>query len=215
MKVWFALKFHLENPLIDYINTLVSFVALNFIFLLCCIPVITIAPALTAMYTVTLHEVKGENGYIIRTYCRQFGRNFGQPFVTGICLSVLLLIVGFAAVFWNEMGTAASSAAAVILLAAAVVIYSAMMYAFPLMARYQNSWKQTVKNALYMAAGHPACTVILLAMDVVFFAFLCLSDMGKLFMGIVGFSFMAMCKSVIFAKVFDQYELEETERDSK
>ena len=61
MKVWFALKFHLENPLIDYINTLVSFVALNFIFLLCCIPVITIAPALTAMYTVTLHEVKGEN----------------------------------------------------------------------------------------------------------------------------------------------------------
>ena len=145
MKVWFALKFHLENPLIDYINTLVSFVALNFIFLLCCIPVITIAPALTAMYTVTLHEVKGENGYIIRTYCRQFGRNFGQPFVTGICLSVLLLIVGFAAVFWNEMGTAASSAAAVILLAAAVVIYSAMMYAFPLMARYQNSWKQTVK----------------------------------------------------------------------
>lgn len=209
------MKFHLDNPLIDYINTLVSFVALNFIFLLCCIPVITIAPALTAMYTVTLHEVKGENGYIIRTYCREFVRNFGQPFVTGLFLSVLLMIVGFAAIFWNGMGTAVSSAAAAILLAAAVVIYSAMMYAFPLIARYRNSWKQTVKNALYMAAGHPACTIILLVMDAAFLAFLCLSDMGKIFMGIVGFSFIAMCKSVIFAKVFDQYELEEAKRDSK
>lgn len=209
------MKFHLDNPLIDYINTLVSFVALNFIFLLCCIPVITIAPALTAMYTVTLHEVKGENGYIIRTYCREFVHNFGQPFVTGLFLSVHLMIVGFAAIFWNGMGTAASSAAAAILLAAAVVIYSAMMYAFPLMARYRNSWKQTLKNALYMAAGHPACTIILLVMDAAFLAFLCLSDMGKIFMGIVGFSFIAMCKSVIFAKVFDQYELEEAKRDSK
>ena len=70
------MKQNLESPLFDYINTVVEFIVLNLIFVLCALPVVTIGPAVTALYQVTLREVKKEYGYRIRTYFRCFAHSF-------------------------------------------------------------------------------------------------------------------------------------------
>ena len=60
------------NPVLDFINTLYNFVALNLVFLITCLPVITIGTALSSLYYVTLREARGEYGYLVRTYLREF-----------------------------------------------------------------------------------------------------------------------------------------------
>ena len=39
-----------ENPVIAFLNKMADLILLNLIFLLCCIPVVTIGPAITALY---------------------------------------------------------------------------------------------------------------------------------------------------------------------
>ena len=43
-----------ENPVIAFLNKMADLILLNLIFLLCCIPVVTIGPAITALYAVSL-----------------------------------------------------------------------------------------------------------------------------------------------------------------
>lgn len=63
------------NPVIDFISTLCNFFALNLVFLITCIPIFTIGSALSSLYYVMAKETKGEYGYIVRPYIREFKRN--------------------------------------------------------------------------------------------------------------------------------------------
>ena len=42
------------NPIIDTINTLFNFVVLNFVFLLTCLPIVTIGSAIASLYYVMI-----------------------------------------------------------------------------------------------------------------------------------------------------------------
>ena len=69
------MKTTLANPVLDFINTLCNFVVLNLVFLISCLPVITIGTALSSPYYVTLREARGEYGYLVRTYIKEFRKN--------------------------------------------------------------------------------------------------------------------------------------------
>ncbi|MFV0529336.1 MAG: DUF624 domain-containing protein [Lachnospiraceae bacterium] len=46
------------NPVFDFINTLCNFIVLNLVFLITCLPVITIGTALSSLYHVTIKEAR-------------------------------------------------------------------------------------------------------------------------------------------------------------
>ena len=73
-----------ENPVIAFLNKMADLILLNLIFLLCCIPVVTIGPAITALYAVSLRSVRYGDGYVIQTFFRSFKQNFKQSFVAGM-----------------------------------------------------------------------------------------------------------------------------------
>lgn len=93
------MKLNLESPLFDYINTGINFILLNLIFIVSCLPVFTIGPAMTGMYQVTLREVKKEYGYMIRTYIRCFVKSFWLALQAELMLVILFLIISFSALF--------------------------------------------------------------------------------------------------------------------
>ena len=99
-----------ENPVIAFLNKMADLILLNLIFLLCCIPVVTIGPAITALYAVSLRSVRYGDGYVIQTFFRSFKQNFKQSFVAGmigllntiltISISGILLIC-FSGAMWD------------------------------------------------------------------------------------------------------------------
>lgn len=63
-----------ENPVIAFLNKMADLILLNLIFLLCCIPVVTIGPAITALYAVSLRSVRYGDGYVIQTFSGRLSR---------------------------------------------------------------------------------------------------------------------------------------------
>ena len=48
------MKINLDSPVIVFLTTVADFMILNILFILCCAPVITIGPAVSALYTITM-----------------------------------------------------------------------------------------------------------------------------------------------------------------
>lgn len=203
------MRIRMENPLFEFINTTVNFIALNFLFLITCIPVITIGPAVAALYQVLLREARGENGYLCSTYLKHFKEMFLHGTAVFIFYITALFISTFTAVFWGSMGGILSVVITALLVLVSVVIFSSMLYVFPLMARFDNSIKQTIKNAFIIALSNPMLTVILLFLHITVICLLCFVPYMKMFMLISGFAFFAFCFAFIYTKLFRKYEIAE------
>ena len=93
------------NPVLDFINTLCNFVALNLVFLITCLPVITIGTALSSLYYVTLREARGEYGYLVRTYLREFKNNFKKGTIAFAILFLIAAMIGWFLTFYIHVST--------------------------------------------------------------------------------------------------------------
>lgn len=73
---------------------------MNLIWLVCCIPIVTIGPSTTAMYCVARDIAKGEWPGIFKTFFKAFKENFKQSLLVflvlliPICLIVVYLFFG-------------------------------------------------------------------------------------------------------------------------
>lgn len=68
--------FNLDSPVMRFLTKVADLIILNILFLICCIPIVTIGAASTALYTVTMKSVRDEESYVIRSYFKAFKDNF-------------------------------------------------------------------------------------------------------------------------------------------
>ena len=206
------MKFNPDSPFFQFMNSLAAFIGLNVIFLITCLPIFTIGPALTALYTVTLKEARKEGGYIFSTYFKAFKENFRQSAAAFLIQLVLALVFLFNAHFWGEQNTVLGNALMFVMTALLVVLALTFMYCYPLMARFDNTLTQSMKNAFFVAITHPKFTLGLAGILAVYL-FFCFgfSNFAKVFMILLGFSFLAYCNSMLLMKVFQDYEEEPVE----
>lgn len=200
------MKFNPEGPFFEFMNTLAAFIGLNVIFLVTCLPVITIGPALTALYTVTLQEARKEHGYFYSTFWKAFKKNFFQSAAAFLIQLGLVLVFLFNAVFWGNQNTLTGNLIMMVMTLLLVLLVLSFLYTFPLIARFQNSLKQTLKNSISLALANSGKTLILLAIQALFILLCFLIPQIKLFMVLVGFSFLAFCNSLVYTRVFAMYE---------
>ena len=130
--------FNTDGGFYKFISRFFDLVKLNFLWLLFCLPVITIGASTTAAYGVALKMVDDEESYIARSFVREFKRNFKQGTVLG-----LIFIVATYAIYLdyeiNRISEDGSIPLIVIGILSAFIYVSAMLYSFPLLARYENS----------------------------------------------------------------------------
>lgn len=200
------MRFHFNSPLMEYMNTAVQFIGLNFLFILCCIPIVTIGPAVAALYQVTLRESRGEHGYIFRTFFRYFKEMFMQSIFTFILGTAVVLLLLFNIIFWNNLSSAFSDIIVVLLVILLFLVSCTVIYVFPLMARFKNSFGNTIKNSFLIAVTNLKTTIGLLLIHAITVGILMIFPPGKVFMLLVGFSFIAYCNSYLLNKAFKQYE---------
>lgn len=200
------MKIKLFNPILDFVNTLSGFIALNLVFLITCLPVITIGTALSSLYSVTLREARGEYGYLVRTYFKEFKRNLKSGTIAFAVLFILAALLLFNIVFWSSLGTLPATVITALLAAACVAWFLTLTYTFPLIARFENSTGRTLKNAFALALSNIKTTLGLILIDALAFFFCIFLAPMKILMVLFGFAFIAYCHSFLFKKVFAPYE---------
>lgn len=192
--------------LVDYANTFFQFVMLNLVFLVTCIPVVTIGPALAALYQVTMREARNENGYLVRYYMKCFREMLKQGIVTFLLTGIAGLAFSFSAAFWKEADTAFSMAGMILSYIGLLVLFMVFVYVFPLMARFSNGIRQTIQNAFLIGLTNAKFTIGLLVLYTFEASLIYLFSFVRVFMVIVGFSFFAYLNSLLYVKFFVKYE---------
>lgn len=190
-------------------------ILLNIIFLLSCIPIVTIGASITAMYYVTLKMARNEDSYIFRSFVKSFKQNFKQSTIIWL---ILLAVGALLFVDFNIMEQAGSEGVfkAVYLGLYLLLLLFGMVFAyiFPLLSRFDNTVKNTFLNALKMAIAHFPYTVLILTITYVPM-FLTLNYGVVLVYGAfvwiaAGFAVTSFLNAKIFTKIFARY-IPETE----
>jgi len=128
--------FSLDGKFFTFMSKVADLIILNIIYCLCCIPIITIGPATTALYYVTLKMVKNEESYIIKSFFKSFKLNFKQGAAIGLLLMAAAgIIVGdiYIMLSWNAKYKFILIVIFIFLL---VVWMFITIYIFPLLATF-------------------------------------------------------------------------------
>ena len=148
------------------LRTLGDLMILNWLCVLCALPVITAGPALCALYYVTLKLVRGEEVRTLRGFLDAFRANFKR----GAALGLLVLALGAVAAGDAFFALRQEGALRVLFLTVATIVaviaLTLLCYVFPLQARFQNTWKGQVKNAFALAFCSPLWLIALLPVAV-------------------------------------------------
>ena len=209
--------FSMDSGLFRFLTRLADLMILNILFILCCIPIVTIGASITALYYVTLKMAVNEEGYIARAFLKSFRQNFKQATVIWLILFALGCVFGidFYILYYSE-GTLITVLRFCIG-ATALVYLMVLLYVFPTLARFYNSVKNTMRNALIMALADLPRTLLILVITagsilITFFNVYTLWY-GLLVWVLFGFSLVAYANSFFLNKVFAKYTPEESPED--
>ena len=201
---------NLDSPFMVFLSNLTDVVILNVLFLVCCIPIITIGPAITAMHYVTLKMVRGEDGYVVKAFFKAFRENFKQSCIVWLVFLVITMVFLLDYKILKTAGMEENIIFAIIIGAIYLFVCLVMMYVFPLLSRFENTLKQTVKNALFMSILHIFKTIVMAVIYVVPLVLVPLHYNLILAFLIIGMSGPAYINSYIWRSIFKKYEPEET-----
>jgi len=175
-------------------------------FLLFCIPIFTIGAAMTALYSITMKDAGGFAPSYFLAFVKGFIANFKKATLAFVLQAFLAFVLLFNIIFWYNINSMFSLAIAIILTVGFMFLVISFIYAYPLLAKFENTLKQTLKNSIFIAFQNKRFTLLLLCLYV-FMVFLIYSiTIVSIFFTLFGFAFFAYCFSFIFNKIFALYE---------
>lgn len=200
------MKFRINNPVFQFLGTLVDFTVLNLIFLASCIPVVTIGPAVCALFSVTLREARGEHGYMIRAYLYAMKENFKSSCILALFYFITGIVLLYNFIFWLYLNTWEANAVLVILTFCGVLYVLSLLYAFALNARFENPARRTLKNAVLLSLSNPKQTVLLFLITAVSMLLFYVNPFFRILFLLFGGSYLAYCQAFLLSNVFKKYE---------
>ena len=203
--------FNIESPFMQLLTRVGDLIIVNFLFLVCCTPLVTIGASAAALHKVTQAIVLDEDNGIVKTFFRAFRDNFRQA------TALWLMVVVFAAAMvcnYLLIGTFVAGMAGTVLkgvlVLAAVVVLLLAAYMFPLMVRYTNTMRQHAVNALILSVVKLPRTVALVLLSGLPILILCLSletfVSTMVFWLTIGFAFTGYMSAVVLKPVFRELE---------
>lgn len=168
--------FSADGKVLSGLSRFFDVLILSMLFMLCCVPVITIGPALSALYHTGRKVIAQKNGYLVREFFHSLKINL----LSGMFAWIILFLV-MALMFVNIFFIATSVSGVVAVIAMALYFFILIValifveYIFPILSRFQCKGKQLFHNALVMAVTNPKQTVLLLFMEVIFYTLIVLS----------------------------------------
>ena len=186
---------------------------LNLLWIVFSLPLLSFGISTTALYYCTLKIVKDEDDGNIRMFIRSFKKNWREGLIIWLILLPILLILLLDHRFFTEVfsdNTVLRFFLRGITDALLLLWCFVFLYVWPLLSRYENSWKKTLILALLMSIRHLPYTLGMLAIDIlgivgVFFLLRIFPIFVPLFF-ILGFPLLAWLNSVFFRRIFAKYE---------
>lgn len=165
--------FSVDSPFYKFMQRLWDILQVNFFWVICSIPIVTIGASTAAAFKVCLHMVDDEEGYIAKEFFKGFKENWKQ----GTVLGLVSLIAVYAVYLDIQLFNAVEDNPMIFLIAAilsGILFAICLLYAFPLMARYQNTLWKIFRNSFEICrryAGRTLVLILVLAVELIVWFF--------------------------------------------
>lgn len=205
--------FNLDNPFMQFLFRVSDLIILNLIFMLSCIPIVTIGASISALHSVCLKIVRGQESYMWQGFWKAFRQNFKQGTILWIISILLFIFINMDYTILNAVDIPFFGYVKVALGAVSAILFSMFIYVFPIIAHFKCTIRQAIKNALFMTIGHLPFSIILVVMYSLIF-FLATWNVKTLALVIAvaticGFSVVTLTACIIFDHIFKKYEPEQ------
>lgn len=141
---------------------------LNFMWIIFCIPIVTIGGSTIAAFSVLLRISEDQEGNVIKDFWKAFKENWKQGILIG-----LLPPICFEAVFLDfQLYNAVENGGLGILIVgcfSAYIFIFCLIYVFPLLARYDNTVINSIKNSFRIGMkffGRTFLLLVIIAVEV-------------------------------------------------
>lgn len=140
---------------------------LNILWLVCCLPIVTIGASTTALYYTSFKIAKEEGSYITVMFFRSFRQNFKQATIIWLIMLAAGLVIGADAILLSRLRDASTGTPAVLWTLLLACIYACMIayaivlaYIFPLVSIASNTTGNMFKNAFLIGTHHLFATIL-------------------------------------------------------
>lgn len=207
--------FNADNAFWRFMGKVADVIILNVLFLIGCVPIVTIGASATALYSVMLKLVKNEESYVFKGFVKAYKENFKQSTIIWlILLFVGLLLAGD--LYLTTYVMKGNTTILKYLFGVFAFLYLMIAsYVFPILSKFDNTVKNTLKNAAIMSIAHFPWTLLLVIVNMIP-AIVLFINLGYIMilipiMIVVGFGLLAFINSFIFNRIFKRYIPEEAE----
>ena len=192
---------HIDSPIARAINKFVQIIYVGLLWFLCSLPVLTAGAATTALYEVLLKMQKDEEGTVGTAFFRGFRSNLKCSLPVWIPILLAEAVFGVNLFYYAILGGREFLVQSVvfgILLVLSLTVYG---YAFPVMAKFENTTQGTFRMVFLLAVRNPGWTIVITVIQVltvlICWGFLYFPTM--FIMGISGYA-----QAAVFNRIFDR-----------
>lgn len=200
---------NLNNKFFGFMEVIGDLMILNFLFIICCLPILTIGASISAMYSVCMKLIKNE-GYLVSTFFEAFKKNFKSATIIWIlfvlCGIVFLIDLQCLNIFLDGQNKLYFK---VIFFTFGVVQYMIFCYIFPMISKFDNTIINYIKNSFFMSIKYIVLTAGILAVNM---TPLILYLFGGYYFSYIlilyilfGFSLTSYINAYIFDRIFINY----------
>lgn len=157
--------FRPDSPAMRFMSNVADLVALNLIWLVCCLPIVTIGPACTAMCYVARGIARGEAPVILQTFFRAFRENFRQSLAVFLILLVPVCLAAAYLLMAASGGLEHLPVLKYLCYLSMVIVSVVCSYVYPLIAHFDNTVGNTLKNAFLLPLANPFLALVVTALN--------------------------------------------------
>lgn len=144
-------------------NFIWNLLVLNFLWIVCCLPIVTIGASSTAAYYAAAKVLRHKNGKIPSEFFRSFRLNLRQSLPLSI-LSLLLLLVLAAECIYLYSDSSVPAAVVCLFMAMLLIILALFGYLWPCLSRFSKGSFSLFQMSMVLTFRHFFTTIELLAL---------------------------------------------------
>jgi uncharacterized membrane protein YesL len=149
------------KQLFKILEIITAFFQLNLLWLLFCLPIVTIFPATVALYCVVRQWILHNDYSVFRSFFQFFKQNFKQSFLLGVIWSLFICLLFMNFLILNNFGSFQHLLFTILSVFGLVVLFITI-YIFPTIANYNVNWLTAIKNSLFFSIRYFYMTIAII-----------------------------------------------------
>lgn len=202
-------KWNINASVFSFLSRIADLMILNVLWLIGCIPIITIGASTAALYECTIKLRNDGSLSVFKDFLQAFRANIKKATVLVLVVfAAIALLVGDIYILFL-LGLASSVAGKIFAVVVIMLIVPALSYIFPLQAQFENTVFHTLKNAwIFATLNLPTSLMItflnllpiaIFVLSPTYFARCCVAFLT------FGFSGIAYINTFLLQRVFAKY----------